>query len=815
MQIPLYCEVILPLAVKGTYTYRIPEGWEDAVIPGLRVEVQFGKRKHYTAIVKSVHRNPPEAYQAKEIFGIVDTDPIVTEYQLRFWEWIAQYYCCYEGEVMLAAIPSFFRPDSETQYLKHPESDANILELPDDEYLVASALERQDTLTLSDIQVILQKKSVQKTIRSLIDKRVLVLQEFLEEKYKPKLQVFTRLHPDLIADKNALQELFRQLSKKPKQTDLLLSYISEYPDGKWILRSELLKISGISGSVHRTMVDKGIFQNEEQSVSRIEEESLHDVKPLLNEEQQSAYEKIKDLWTEKPVVLLRGVTASGKTHVYAELIRDTLAQGKQVLYLVPEIALTTQLIRRLETMLGKVGVYHSRYNPAERVETWMKVLQKEYNVVIGARSAMFLPFLNLGLIIVDEEHDGSYKQNDPAPRYQARDSIIFLAHHSQAKVLLGSATPSMESWANAKAGRFGLVELLKRHGDMSLPQLQFINMTEARKNKQVTGMLSDAMQVAIHNAVSKGKQVIIFQNRRGYSPYISCKDCAWIPECQHCDVSLTFHKFSEQLKCHYCGYTMKMPRECPSCTSTVLEMKGAGTERVEDDLQAIFPQARLLRLDYDTAKSKYAHEKIIEQFEQGEADILIGTQMVTKGLDFKNVQLVGVLNADSLLHYPDFRAMERAYQLLSQVSGRAGRSGEMGRVLIQISNPEHPIAYRLREHSIEPYYTAELSERMKFHYPPFVRMIHLSVRDTDERVTTEAANFIFQQLQPQIAGECLGPSVPGLSRLQGKYIRDILIKLDRQANQINVAKRTIEQVRQLMYQYAIFRKVRLVIDVDP
>ncbi len=812
---PQYCEVILPLSVKGTYTYRIPDDWQEAIVPGIRVEVQFGRRKHYTAIVKSIHRQAPTVYQAKEIFGVVDASPIVTEHQLKFWEWIAQYYCCYEGEVMTAAMPAYFRPDSETQYVRHPESEVNILDLPDDEYMIASALERQDVLSLADIQVILQKKSVQKIIRSLIDKQVIVLQEFLEDRYKPKLEIYTRLNPEYLADRDALQQLFQKLEKKPKQSDLLLAYMAAQPNGDWMLRNKLIKSSGVSGSVHRTMTGKDIFQNEEKIVSRVEEEQLHDEKNVLNEEQQAAYEQIKVSWEQQLVVLLRGVTASGKTHVYAELIRDVIAQGRQVLYLVPEISLTTQLIRRLETMIGKVGVYHSKYNPAERVETWMKVLQQEYNIVIGARSAMFLPFPNLGLIIVDEEHDGSYKQNDPAPRYQARDSVIYLANLIKGKVLLGSATPSMESWANAQAGRFGLVELTKRHGEMSLPQLCFINMTEARKNKQVTGMLSDAMQVAIGNTLKKEKQAIIFQNRRGYAPYISCKDCAWIPQCQHCDVSLTFHKFSEQLKCHYCGYTMLMPRECPSCHSTVLEMKGAGTERVEDDIQAIFPQARLLRLDYDTAKSKNAHEKIIEQFEQGEADILIGTQMVTKGLDFKNVQMVGVLNADALLHYPDFRAMERAYQLLSQVSGRAGRSEEIGKVFIQISNPEHPITQRLKDQSIAPYYTKELSERMKFHYPPFVRMIHISVRDADERVAADAASFIFKQLQPRIAGECLGPSVPSLSRLQGKYIRDIIVKTDRNANLVAVAKRAIEDVRQLMYQYAVYKKVRLVIDVDP
>lgn len=815
MQSVLFCEVIVPLAVKGTYTYRIPDELRNVLVPGMRVEVQFGKRKHYTGVVFSIHQEAPQAYAAKNLLAIVDEVAVVTTTQLQFWDWMSQYYCCYIGEVMMAALPSYFRPDSETQYMKYPDSEVDVLDLPDDEYLVASALDKNDFLTLNDIQTILQKKAVQKVVKSLIEKRVIVLKEFVDEKYRPRLQIFSRLQPKYFSDKQQLQDLFKSLEKRQKQSDLLLSYLAKCPQGEWILRSELLKHSGISAAVLRGMVEKNIFENDERSVSRISEENIHEHQLSLNEHQQVALDQIREQWKNKNVVLLRGVTASGKTHVYAELIRETLAKGQQVLYLVPEIALTTQLIRRLGEMLGKVGVYHSKYNPAERVETWKKVLTQEYNVVIGARSAMFLPFQNLGLIVVDEEHDASYKQTDPAPRYQARDSIIYLAHLVQAKVILGSATPSLESWVNVQAGRFGYAEMLHRHGEMSLPELNFIDMTTARKNKQVTGVVSDALHQAITQTLKKNKQVIIFQNRRGYSPYISCKDCSWTPECPHCDVYLTFHKFSEQLKCHYCGYTMKMPRECPSCHSTLLEMKGAGTERIEDDIQALFPQARILRLDYDTARNKYAHERIIEQFENGEADILVGTQMVTKGLDFKNVELVGVLNADSLLYYPDFRAIERAYQLLSQVSGRAGRSEELGKVMIQISNVQHKITSYLIDKGIEAFYKDEMNERQKFHYPPFVRMIHISVRDQNEKVVHEAAVFIANQLKNRITGDCLGPSIPAVSRLQGKYIREILIKMPRNAQQVLATKSIIEESRQLMYQYAIFNKVRLLIDVDP
>ncbi|MCZ2393118.1 MAG: primosomal protein N' [Chitinophagales bacterium] len=811
----LYCEVILPLSVKGTFTYSIPKELESFVQVGSRVEVQFGRRKLYTALVKSLHNKKPLAYQAKEIIDIVDQFPIVYRTQLAFWQWMANYYCCFEGEVMSVALPAFFRQDSETLYVKNPDSTIDIIELPDNEYLVASALERQASITLSDIQIILQGKTVQKTIKSLIEKQVLLLQEFLEEKYKPKLVSFVRLHPQYAQDKATIPLLFKKLEKKPKQTDMLLAYLNISSDAEWISRSQLLKSSNISGSVLRTMMNNEIFQLEDREVSRVEDENIIASQSTLNEVQQIAFHQIKNYWKDLNVVLLRGVTASGKTHIYVELIRDVLAEGKQILYLVPEITLTTQLVKRLEKMLGKIGVYHSRFNPAERVETWLKVVQQEYNVIVGARSSIFLPFSNLGLIIIDEEHDASYKQSDPAPRYQARDSAIWLAHHTGAKVLLGSATPSVESWANAKSGKFGLVELENRFGEMSLPQLYFINMSKARKEKHVTGMVSDELQIQLNKVLSQNKQAIIFQNRRGYSPYISCRDCSWIPYCQHCDVALTFHKYSQHLKCHYCGYTMMIPKECPSCQSTIIEMKGAGTERIEDDLQALFPSSRTLRLDYDTAKTKYAHEKIIEQFEQDEADILIGTQMVTKGLDFKNVQLVGVLNADSLLYYPDFRALERAYQLLSQVSGRSGRSEEKGKVVIQISDPNHPIVGYISNQNIENFYKKELGERMKFRYPPFVRLIQISVKDTVERVAQEAAEFFSYQIKNKIEGEVLGPTIPTLSRIQGKYIREILIKIERNVELVANAKSSIGEVRQLLYQYDRFKKTKIVIDVDP
>jgi primosomal protein N' (replication factor Y) (superfamily II helicase) len=810
----LFCEVILPLALKGTFTYRIPDGWEAWIRPGIRVEVSFGKRRIYTGLVRSIHGQSPQAYAAKELLGITDELPIVQEAQLKFWDWMAEYYCCYQGEVMQAALPSYFKLDSETHYLPNPDFNGDAKDFSDDEFLIFNALMHHEKLKLEDIQLIVQRKSVSKLIKSLLDKKVIYLEEYLEEKYKPRTEVFVRLLPDF-QSREQLQVAFQHVQRSGKQTDFLLAYLEIAPSGDWVQRSVVMKRAEVNGTVVKALVDKGIFEAEERTVYRVREELLDVQAPPLSDAQEQVKASISAQWEEHAVVLLKGVTASGKTHVYAELIRRTIAEGRQVLYMLPEIALTTQLIQRLEDLLGKVGVYHSRFNPAERVETWYKVLQQEYNIVVGARSAMFLPFPNLGLVIVDEEHDASYKQQDPAPRYNARDSAIVLAHLYGAKVLLGSATPSMESWINVKNHRYGYVELNARFGEMVMPELSFINMSNARKESRVTGMISDELQAAIRKNINAGKQVIIFQNRRGYAPTISCRDCGWVAYCKNCDVSMTYHKFSDQLKCHYCGYSKTPPKSCPSCTSTVLEQKGMGTERVEDDLQALFPDARMLRMDYDTAKGKFAHERIIEQFAAQEADILVGTQMVTKGLDFKGVGLVGVLNADALLHYPDFRSLERAWQLLMQVSGRAGRSGDKGTVLVQIGNPRHPITDFVLSGDMESFYALEWAERKRFHYPPFNRLIHITIKEKLEKNAQEAAAFLFQQLVPRIQGECLGPGVPPLSRIQGLYLREILIKLPRTSAVLQSAKIAIEESRQLMYQFKQFSSTRLVIDVDP
>jgi primosomal protein N' (replication factor Y) len=809
----LFCEVILPLSLPQTYTYIIPSEWNNFVKPGVRVEVQFGKRKLYAAIVHKIHSNKPD-YPAKEILSVLDESPIVTVDQLRFWEWMAQYYVCHLGDIMQAALPTYFRLDSETFYLLNPYFEGDILELPDDEYLIASALQQQEKLRLEDLRLIIQKKSVGKIVKSLLDKRVILLEEFMEDRFKPKTAVFISLHPDEKDANDRYQSLFNQLSKSPKQTDILLAYFDLSRDDSWIHRSDLLLKADASATSLQSLIDKKILVSEERIIQRVREEDLGATPPVLSEIQQKALEEINLSWQTKDVTLLQGVTSSGKTHIYAELIRNAVDEGKQVLYLLPEIALTTQLISRLEKMLGKVGVYHSKFNPAQRVEIWHKVLHNEYKVVVGARSSIFLPFNNLGLIIIDEEHDASYKQQDPAPRYHARDAAIYHGIQTGAKILLGSATPALETWINARENKYGYVKIHQRFGAYSLPKLELVNMNQMRKTKRVTGILSEPLQESIHKTIEDKGQVILFHNRRGYAPYLACSVCEWVPQCKHCDIQLTYHKFSDTLRCHYCGYSQRVPAECGECKHPGLELRGSGTERIEDDLKVLFPKARIDRMDYDTARSRHAHEKIIQQLENNETDILIGTQMVTKGLDFANVRLVGVLNADALLHYPDFRAMERAFQILQQVSGRAGRTGK-GKVMIQISQPSHPLMEWLQRGDLQAFYKQELEERMQYHYPPYYRLIRISVRDRDVKVAIEASKYFVQQLVPRISAECLGPVEPSISRLQNLYLREIMLKATRNSQVLVQAKAAIKEVQQMMYQFEKFRRVRILVDVDP
>jgi primosomal protein N' (replication factor Y) len=810
-----FVQVILPLALPRLYTYAVPDFLTGQLKPGCRVEVQFGRQKLYAALVHSVSNQPPLEYVAKPVLSVMDEQPIVTSGQLKFWEWLASYYMCTLGEVMHAALPAYFKLDSETYFVKNPSEEMDILNLPDDEYMIAEALNHQDAITVKDIIQILQKQTVSKPIKSLLQKKIMYVRETLNEKYTPKTDTFIALGDKYNAKGMPSKEAFDLVVKYPKQEAVLLSFMEFSKKNQSVKRSELLKKAGVSSEVLKSLVNKEIFTLQECVIDRIGKSGPDELTAFaLSPEQTAALQEIKEHFQTREVVLLHGITSSGKTLVYIDLIKEQLQKGKQVLYLLPEIALTAQLIQRIEKIIGSIAVYHSKFNNAERVEIWNKVLSGETKVVLGARSAVFLPFQEIGLVIVDEEHDTSYKQYDPAPRYQSRDAAIYLAKQFNGKVVLGTATPSIESYANATAGKYGLVKLNNRYGDIQLPEINFISLTEANKKKQIVSGITFVLRDEIQQTLNNKEQVILFQNRRGYAPYLACSSCNWIPMCKNCDVSLTYHKFTNDLRCHYCGYTQSVVNTCKACGLNDMQQKGLGTERIEEDLKTMFPHANIGRMDYDTVRSKKGHEKIIEAFEEGAFDILVGTQMVTKGLDFENVSMVGVLNADALLFYPDFRAMERAYQLLLQVSGRAGRRGKRGKVFIQIGNIHHVMADYILNKSYEDFYMQQLQERQQYNYPPYSRLIQLTLKHKEIKTTIEAATKIAEYLNARYPGWVVGPNAPIIQKVNNLYLRDILIKIPKNHKELAIVKKDIQQSIQALYQFQSFKQLRVVVDVD-
>lgn len=810
-----YATVILPLALPKLYTYAVPAELLPDIKPGCRVEVQLGKRKQYAAVVYAITAEAPADYQPKEILALIDEQPIVTERQMSLWVWMADYYMCTVGEVMNAAMPAYLKLDSESYFQRHPEETAELSELTDNECLVLDAFENQEELTLADIRQILQKQTVSKVIHSLLQKRLILIREKLQDRYTIKTETLVELTAHYAEDFENLHEAFDLLKRSPRQEQLLLAYIDMSKGGQVVKKPELLKRCAAAAPSLDALVEKGIFRYQVRQADRIplddSDKELHELTPV----QLSAATAIEQQFGDKSTILLHGVTSSGKTLVYIDMIRKLSARGKQVLFLLPEIALTAQLIARLQRWLGQIAVYHSKLSDAERVEVWNKVLQQKIRIIVGARSSLFLPFKELGLVIVDEEHDPSYKQHDPAPRYQGRDTAIYLGNLHDARVLLGSATPSVESYFQARTGKYGLAEMHSRYGDAPMPNIRFVNVREARQKKEYVSGLSFILRDAIQEALNKHQQIILFQNRRGYAPYLECATCAWVPMCRNCDVTLTYHKFTNDLRCHYCGYTQSLVHTCKQCGSHEIEQKGLGTERIEDDLQTLFPQARIGRMDQDTVRTKRGHEHLIEQFEQGGFDILVGTQMVTKGLDFDRVALVGVINADALLNFPDFRAYERAYQLIVQVSGRAGRKEHPGEVLVQISDLQHPIVTEILEGSYAGFYKQQLSERHEFNYPPYSRMIRLTIRDKDLKVTDKAAAMIAGSLQKSYGDWVIGPNRPLLQRINNLYIREVVLKLPRSEKHPAAIKRQIRAVIQSIYQYSEFKQVRVIADVDP
>lgn len=810
----LFVEVILPLSLAINYTYRVPFELNDRIAVGKRVVVQFGKHKIYTALVKSIGDQPPEFYQAKYIIDVVDELPVITPKQFEFWDWITSYYLCNEGDVMAAALPTGLKLASETILVLRDELPEE-LDLTEKESLIVSVLNKQQRISIDDVVELLGQKTVYPIINALIGKEVIYVAEEVIEKYRPLLKSFITLNPFYKEEEN-LKQLFAVLEKAPKQLDALLAYLKLAKNEVTIPKQKLLEESGSGQAALKALIDKEVFSVEKRQVSRLNDSTDEfEVNFQLSTAQQKAFDEIELQFATKDVVLLHGITASGKTQLYIKLIENAISKGGQVLFLLPEIALTTQIVERIKRYFGdKIGVYHSKFNDNERVEIWNKVLNGSYQVVLGARSAVFLPFKDLKLIVVDEEHESSYKQHEPAPRYQARDAAVFLGHLHQTKVVLGSATPSIESYHNAETDKYGLVVLNERFGGVQLPLQEVVSIAEETKRKKMTSYFTSVLIDDMATALENKEQVILFQNRRGYATILICATCGYAPKCVNCDVSLTFHKTSGKLHCHYCGYHQSSINICPACGSVHIEQKGFGTERVEEELSLIFPDVKMARLDLDSTRTKNGMQQIISDFQDKKTQILIGTQMVAKGLDFDNVSLIGVINADTLLNYPDFRAFERSYQLLAQVAGRAGRRDKQGKVCIQAYDDSHRIIKQVIANNYLEMYNDEMVERKQFNYPPFTRLIFINVKHKDANVLNIAAQTLANALRSQLGNRILGPEQPLVARIRNYYIKQIIIKTEKNAA-IQKVKAVLKETIKDFNAQKDFKSVITQIDVDP
>lgn len=822
MQHQLFADVILPLPLRDKFTYRVAPEFEPNIKVGIRVVVQFGARKFFSALVYRLHEEQPSGdFELKDIDAILDREPIVNQAQLITWEWVAEYYCCSLGEVFKAALPSALKLESQSKVSFNPNFKMTD-ELSGEEEALLLMLQGHGQANIKDINQFLGKKSSYATLKVLLEKNAIMMEERLKDSYKPKTEAFVRLAGEFSTPEK-IKQVFEELKRAKKQEGLLEYFLGEtfYGDEKRtsISKKELLEGSGISEGVLRALVDKEILEIEEVEIGRLDlaktdGQYLYD----LNEAQENAYLRLKDEFQKKRPVLLHGITSSGKTEIYIKLIEEVLARGEQVLYLVPEIGLTSQLINRLKRAFGnKAGIYHSKFNDAERVEIWFNILKEtenSYQVVLGARSAVFLPFKKLGLIIVDEEHENSYKQFDPAPRYNARDLAVVLGQIHKAPVLLGTATPSFESYFNVKQKKYGLVELKERFQGIELPEMVVADVKDATRKKRMKSLLTPELFDEITLALENKEQVILFQNRRGFAPYLQCHTCGWIPKCKNCDVSLTYHKYRSSLICHYCGHTMSLPGNCGECHSEDIRTKGFGTEQIEEELGILFPEAQIARMDLDTTRAKRAFEQIIYKFENQQIDILVGTQMVTKGLDFDHVRVVGILSADQLLSYPDFRAFERSYQLMAQVSGRAGRKNKRGKVVIQTLQSNHPVLAEVIKNNFEQLFNSQMLERKLFHYPPYFRLIKVVTKHKNKQRLDLAANQLASLLRKRFKNQVLGPEYPVISRVQTWYQKEIWLKLDKN-KQLNSAKKQllddIDQVKSLPNNAGLI----IYADVDP
>ena len=810
----MYAEIIIPIALPKNYTWQIPESLRSEIMVGMRVEVLLGATKRYAGIVKKLNEKAPTGFTPKPILGILDDAPIVFPHQMQLWEWMANYYMCTEGEVMQAAIPSHLKISSESIFSLSENYRRDEYPLSDAEYLLTEAFEIKKVLTLIEIQKILDRKSVYPVINKLIQKGICIVQETMKDKYTIKEETIIQLHPDY-NNESKLELLLNEWSRAPKQLDLLLAFLHYQKTEGIVQQKAILEKSGASSAQLKALIDKGILLAIKRKVDRLNTGQLTGDAPLhsLSEAQKTALEAIQKNLQQHQVNLLHGITGSGKTQIYVALIESIMQQGKQALYMLPEIALTAQMIRRLKMYFGNsIAIYHSKFNPNERVEIWNKVKTGEIKIVLGARSALFLPYKDLSLIIVDEEHDASYKQQEPAPRYQARDTAIYYANQISAKVVLGSATPSIESYYNASQNKYGYTYLGERFSNAGLPEITLI---DTKKQADTTAVLTPTLLQAIQATVNQKKQVILFQNRRGYAPYMICQTCGWIPHCHHCDVTLTYHKAKNMLSCHYCGTSYPTVSTCEACGKQDFKQKNFGTEQIEEKLSKALPNIVVARMDLDNVKGKNEHDQLIQKFEQQQIDVLVGTQMVVKGLDFEHVDLVGIVDADSLLNFNQYRVNERAFQMMEQVSGRAGRKNDNGKVLIQVSQTNHPVIEFVKQHDYFKFYDFEIKNRKHFAYPPFSRLMSILFKHKENHLAEEAANHFLRSLDPAIQKTVLGPAQPLINRIRNKYIWELCVKISNGKGQLQIAKQQLTHFIQLIQVHPRYKSVQIIIDIDP
>ena len=810
----MYAEIIIPLALPKNYTWAIPTELADGVMIGIRVEVILGANKRYAGIIKNILTEKPAGFNPKPILGVLDDAPIVYPAQLQLWEWMASYYMCTEGEVMQAAVPSHLKISSESIFILNEGADVDGQHLTDAEYIVSEALQIKKQLSLLEIQKLLDKKSVYPVINKLIQKGICSVAETMHDKYTIKVENILHLHPDYHSEA-ALELLLNDWTRAPKQLALLLAFLHLQKTEGHVQQKALLEKSGAAQAQLKALIDKGILVVEKRKIDRLAVDASRGNANLhqLSTGQQLAYDSMIEQMKTHSVNLLHGVTGSGKTQIYAALIEQAIQSNQQALYMLPEIALTAQMIRRLKQYFGgKIAIYHSKFNPNERVEIWNKVKSGEIKIVLGARSALFLPYKNLSLIIIDEEHDASYKQQDPAPRYQARDTAIYYANQLGAKVVLGSATPSVETYYNAMQNKYGYYHLKERFSEGALPQMDIV---DTKKQTEQSAILTPQLLEAISATVAKNKQVILFQNKRGYAPYMICETCGWIPHCKQCDVSLTLHKAKNMLSCHYCGAAYPVVHTCEACGKQSFKQKSFGTEQIEEKLALALPNIRIARMDLDNIKGKNEHDHLIQQFERREIDVLVGTQMVVKGLDFEHVDLVGIVDADSLLNFNQYRVNERAFQMMEQVSGRAGRKNDQGKVIVQLSQTNHPVVGFVKDHDYNAFYEFEIQNRKHFAYPPFSRLMSILFKHKDNHIAEEAANHFLKSLDHSIQKTVMGPAQPIINRIRNKYIWELCVKITKQPQQLQIAKKQLLHFIHLISVHPRYKSVQIIIDIDP